>query len=328
MNKLYVLGAVLAITFSNAQAKKSFNRQSKNQNHKPFVSNLKASEIKFNQTPDFDNGIISMVDQDNNQIIAADDFQVSEATKVDKFVFYGTQSYDDLPDYYLGTKMYIFDDNNGKPAGKPSDISTAVAVINIDENNTAANVAGNGNPFEFVFEVDVTKALGHDLTLVANKKYWVAFAPKVDLFDEYGMDADETFYWSLGNGNLSEPVLIDEADLFEAAATNWSTISSLLGETFEGLAFTITGESTLGTTEIYSNLRNVSIYPNPAVNVINLKANKKNTITKTEIFDLNGKLVLSSAETSINVEKLPKAVYIVKIYSGNEVIETSKIIKK
>lgn len=328
MRKLYVLGAVLAITFSHAQVKKSFNKPSTTKTHQPYVSTLKASEIKFDQTPDFNNGVVSMVDQDDYQIFLADDFQLSEATKIDKFVFYGTQNYDDLPEYYLGLKMYIFSDANGLPSGKPSDISKAVAVIDVDETNSAAVVRSTGNETEFTFEVNVFQALGKDLILEANKKYWVAFAPKVELGDNFGADDGETFFWAAGSANLSEPLLIDEEDLFAADATSWTTISSLVGEAFGGLGFTITGDSSLGTTEVYSNLRNVSIYPNPAVNVINLKANKKNSITKTEIFDMNGKLVLSSAETSINVEKLPKAVYMVKIYSGSELIETTKLIKK
>lgn len=330
MKKLYVLGAALAITFSNAQTSKSFFKANKKENHKPFVSKLKASEVKFDQMPDFDQGIVSTVNQNDAQIFGADDFQLATATKIDKFVFYGTQYYDDLPDYYLGVKMYIFNDNNGTPAGKPSDLSNAVAVINIDENNSAATISSTGNEYEFTFEVNVSQALGYDLTLEADKRYWVAFAPKVELFEEYGDDGDELYYWAMGTANYAEPMVIDEANLMGAGATSWTSITSLGDddETFGGLAFTITGENVLGTTDVYSNLKNVSIYPNPAVNVINLKANKKNSITKTEIFDMNGKLVISSSETSINVEKLPKAVYIVKVYSGKEVIETSKIIKK
>lgn len=327
MNKIYVLGAVLAITFSNAQSKSNLTKPNKNQNQKPFTSTYKASEIKFEQTADFNNGIVSQLDQNDAIVLSADDFELTEETKLDKLVFYGTQDYGDLPDFYLGLKVYIFSDDNGKPNGKPSNTSNAIAVINIDENSTSTVLTGAES--EFKFEIDVTAALGGTaLTLMPNTKYWVAFAPRVDLFEDFGVDPGETFYWSLGNGNFLEPMLIDEADLFEAGATNWSTISSLIGDAFDGLAFTITGESSLGTTEVYSNLRNVSIYPNPAVNVINLKSNKKNSITKTEIFDMNGKLVITSSETSINVEKLPKAVYVVKVYSGNEVIETSKMIKK
>lgn len=326
MNKLYFLGAILALTFSNAQTKKSFSKKNKNENPKTFVSTLKASEVKFDQTPDFENTLLSMVDQNDNQVFAADDFQLSERTKISQFIFYGTQDYGDLPAYYLGSKMYIFNDNNGVPDGKPSDLSNAVAVIDIPQNTSLSTV--NGTDEGFVFKINVSAALGKELILDSNKRYWVAFAPKIELGDDYGADDNETFYWASGTGNYSEPVLIDEDDLFEGGVTNWTPISDLGAEDFNGLAFTITGETALGTTEVYSNLKNVSVYPNPAVNVINLKANKKNNITKTEIFDMNGKLVISSTETSINVEKLPKAVYVVKVYSGNEVIETTKVIKK
>lgn len=328
MRKFYVLGAMLAITFSNAQtAKKSFFKKSETGLHKPFVSNLKESSIKFQQAADFDNAIISMVDQDDAQIIAADDFQLTEAVKVDKFVFYGTQDYDDLPDYLLGAKMYIFNDDNGKPAGTPTNASNAVAAINL--RGSSAIAISTENPWEFTIDVNVTQALGQTLTLDANKRYWVAFAPIVDLGDEYGADSSEIFYWAgTPTGNFAEPVLIDEEDLFQAGATDWSTISDLTGDPMPGMAFSITGETALGTGEVYSNRKNVSVYPNPAVSIVNVKANGKHAITKTEIYDMNGKLVTSSASNSIDVEKLPKAVYLVKVYAGSEVIETTKLIKK
>lgn len=325
MKKLYILTAASAIMLANAQTKKSFTQPRKNETPKPFVSHLKESTIKFEQTPDFGNGIISMVNM-NNQIFAADDFQLSADTKIESFVFYGSQGYGDLDEFFLGAKMYIFNDINGKPDGTPTNSGNAVAVIDIDENNSGITLTASD--IEYTITVDVTKASGQDLNLNANKKYWIAFAPKVSLYDEYGEDPDETFFWALGEGNYAQPMLIDEADLFEAGATVWTPIPTLIDGPFAGMAFTITGENALGTGEVYSNLKKVSVFPNPVVDVIHLKTNTNTAITKTEIFDMSGKLILTSSQTSINVEKLPKAVYIIKAYSGDEVIETVKIIKK
>lgn len=65
---------------------------------------------------------------------------------------------------------------------------------------------------------------------------------------------------------------------------------------------------TLGT----ADLKDLSIYPNPAseyVNIINLKYN----IEKVVIFDLSGKQMLSDSKQRVNVSKLPSGVYLLSV---------------
>jgi len=59
-----------------------------------------------------------------------------------------------------------------------------------------------------------------------------------------------------------------------------------------------------------------SIYPNPTSDIINILSDS--FIEKTEIYDLNGKLVIeSSNKLTINISNLIKGVYFIKIYSDN-----------
>jgi len=54
----------------------------------------------------------------------------------------------------------------------------------------------------------------------------------------------------------------------------------------------------------------ISIYPNPVDDVINIQTNFENLTY--ELFDLSGKLVLVSNENQINVENLSKGIYLLK----------------
>lgn len=79
-----------------------------------------------------------------------------------------------------------------------------------------------------------------------------------------------------------------------------------------------------------SNLNKIKfqISPNPVEDELYFEASEK--ITKIEIYDLSGKLVVAKASLDIRsliVDKLPKGTFVVKIYSDSEVY-TSKFIKK
>lgn len=70
----------------------------------------------------------------------------------------------------------------------------------------------------------------------------------------------------------------------------------------------------------------VSVYPNPATDVINVKSDSK--ITQISIYDFAGKVVKTTAETSVNVENLAKGSYVVSIKYADGTTESKKVIKK
>lgn len=70
----------------------------------------------------------------------------------------------------------------------------------------------------------------------------------------------------------------------------------------------------------------VSIYPNPATDVVNIAS--KEDITSVEIIGLSGQKLITSNEKQINVSHLNKGIYIVKITTVNGKTETKKLIKK
>lgn len=77
----------------------------------------------------------------------------------------------------------------------------------------------------------------------------------------------------------------------------------------------------------------MSVYPNPATNWLLLEM--KNSLLENinyQLFDLNGRLMVNekikSEETTINLEKYPSSVYVLKVLENNKELKTFKIIKK
>lgn len=73
---------------------------------------------------------------------------------------------------------------------------------------------------------------------------------------------------------------------------------------------------------------NVSIYPNPAKDVIKILNDKDLNITNIEILDLTGRSVLSTDKSSgINISELPEGQYFVKIYGTTTIVRKLFITK-
>lgn len=81
----------------------------------------------------------------------------------------------------------------------------------------------------------------------------------------------------------------------------------------------------LANNEVSSEKATVLVYPNPTVDVVHIDSkNLKSAI----LYDMNGKKILESKKTEINVSQLPKGVYILRIVTADNKIVSSKIIKK
>lgn len=85
--------------------------------------------------------------------------------------------------------------------------------------------------------------------------------------------------------------------------------------------------STVGIKEIH-NIGNIAIYPNPAINIITIKALQKSTI---DIINIQGQTILQQqiqqGKTDINISGLAKGVYILRLCS-NDKTEVTRIVKE
>ena len=74
------------------------------------------------------------------------------------------------------------------------------------------------------------------------------------------------------------------------------------------------------------NKSGLTVYPNPATDVVNVKSDSK--INMISVFDLSGKLVGTSSENTVNIAKLAKGSYVLRINYANGTSEVKKVIKK
>ena len=110
---------------------------------------------------------------------------------------------------------------------------------------------------------------------------------------------------------------------------------------FDGKDLSPQGFIELGTDlecELYSNVEtkaftnSLNFYPNPVSDVLSLDGLDENEIYWAELFDLDGKILISTTiqrgvhEINLNVGHLESGVYLVRLYSSQE-IQTAKIIK-
>ncbi|MPS72321.1 MAG: T9SS type A sorting domain-containing protein [Chryseobacterium sp.] len=82
----------------------------------------------------------------------------------------------------------------------------------------------------------------------------------------------------------------------------------------------------LAVSDVDKQNKTTVIYPNPARHTITLKNSL--VMTKAEIFDANGRLLLESAATQIDVSELASGVYFIKMTYQNGNTETQKLIKQ
>jgi uncharacterized delta-60 repeat protein len=89
----------------------------------------------------------------------------------------------------------------------------------------------------------------------------------------------------------------------------------------------IGGETSLSTADFSKN--NISLYPNPVKEILNISLSESTRIKSYEIYDFLGKKIVSknTTENYINVSNLSNGIYILKVTSS-EGIMTNKFIKE
>ena len=137
---------------------------------------------------------------------------------------------------------------------------------------------------------------------------------------------DETEYWIEGVGSSRgflysgtyQPT--DEGAIFHL----------LCYHVGENLIYTNPVYNTCDVDEVAENMVNngLSIYPNPAKEIINILNDNNLTISSVEIIDLTGRVVLSTEKTdNINIAELPEGQYFVRINGETSIVKKLFITK-
>lgn len=219
------------------------------------------------------------------------------------------------------------------PAGADWNV-TSVSVHGF-RNGTGANMTSMvveifsdaTGPGTIIYTEDITLSgagvpvPNNDTTIVLPLAITQTLSPGTYWLSVYG-DTESTCRWnwtthgSTAIGNIA--VLQDTEDFFGVGATTWTAVATL-GLVDPDFAFII-GETVgnVGISELADN--EVSVYPNPAAEVLNVAVESAN-VEQVFIYNVDGKLVVSELNTSIaiNIADLPAGAYVVEFSTINGV---------
>ena len=214
--------------------------------------------------------------------------------------------------------------------------------------NKTVNMQENIN-YQFFYDGNVNNNR-FELSFIKNRKPIIVNA----LADLY-KNTDEQFVINLTNNTFSDPdigdyltyscSLADGTDLPETLNFENGTLTGLFSECAE-LEITITATDKFGlkssqnfrlfvnNTTNTNNLKAdelITMYPNPAKDVLYLYISKIMNDTKIEIYDVSGKLILSQntsvEENTLDVSKLSEGIYILEV-KNDFINEQEKLIIK
>ena len=82
-------------------------------------------------------------------------------------------------------------------------------------------------------------------------------------------------------------------------------------------------------TNDFENFKQVTIYPNPVKNILNIQLEENQEVKNIEILTIEGRSVQSIQKAStIDIENLDKGIYLIKVKTLDDKVSVKKIIKE
>jgi hypothetical protein len=83
---------------------------------------------------------------------------------------------------------------------------------------------------------------------------------------------------------------------------------------------------------VYSSKKVLSVYPNPVQDKLNINLTGYEGVSEIRLFDINGRQVAAqrtaSVNTQMNISKLAKGMYLVKVFTANGEVLNTKVVKQ
>ncbi len=256
-------------------------------------------------------------------------------------------------------------------SGWDTNTSTSIEHIAHDfDNDGFVDIMGGGNkimynngnmtftPFDYQFGLGAVADYNNDgfldiqngSTIYKNQKnvnHWVKIALKGITSNSNGIGARVEIYGAWGKqirdvrsgdgfgymSTLNTHFGIGLATAIDKVVIKWpsGTVDEILNPTIDRPLLVLEGSNPLKSDSFVSNSE-VSIFPNPAIDIINISVTNKSLELKTaQIVDLNGKIIVNNikiTDNSIDIKKLASGTYIVILKDLEDKQFSQKFIKK
>lgn len=255
---------------------------------------------------------------DDTYVYPADNFSLSETTKLVSADFYGEKiigSFDEI------TAFSIYIMNNSSSDTPDVDPNIEDALIHLERIEP-------GNGFEIIFEngtdemdirVDFTEANGGEDLILPSGDYWLVAA----IYSPDAGAGDPTLSWQWrfsGNSSTLTPQQIGDSSPI------WSNLNDQ-GINASSLAWSLTVDGELSV--IDNNLNNAIIYSNPATNIVTIVLSNEQQLLGTTIFGLDGKKIniANDEKYILNLSGLMAGVYLLNIETNYGTINKKVIVR-
>jgi|26BtaG_2_1085354.scaffolds.fasta_scaffold00488_7 hypothetical protein len=268
-----------------------------------------AQEIDIIDRPsDVNTAVISVESDDGTGVYVADSFTTTEDLSLNSITLHGFYSNGSGVNFTTAFNIIIYANNEGTPGTNFQPQIAGTGVIEL-KGITSDNYVITTEGTKTLITVDLASAnSGESPTLVAGT-YWMVCYPSIT-----GSPTDEgRWNWYLSSTIAPlETLLIDPQNLFGASATNWSSVGNLIGDTANSFAWTLKGSPALSVNE--NKLAQLSIFPNPAQDVIRIKMPSHIETTQVSLYNVLGKQINATmVNNQINVSHLSKGLYILNL---------------
>ena len=92
------------------------------------------------------------------------------------------------------------------------------------------------------------------------------------------------------------------------------------------------GTASRGADFVTSDVQKVSVFPNPARNIVNINLTGLTGRSEVSMFDVNGRAVmqrvLSAVNSQLDISALPAGVYMIRIKNGGKEVNMTKLFKQ
>ncbi|WP_271392608.1 T9SS type A sorting domain-containing protein [Aequorivita sinensis] len=262
----------------------------------------------------------------NYGIYAADDFELTNDTKLETVQVFGSQIMGNLESILLGFNVYIYEDTNNFPSNDPSEAGVGLyEITNITLASNHITIEQNpSDPSKYSITINLEDANGGEV-LLPSGKYWISVFPTMNLSENDGL---LRWTWTQSVATPLEPAkMVDPTGATGLGIEDWTNISTV-GLPMDGLAFILSGTETLATPN--TSITQTTIWPNPVANILNIEIPKSHTIEDITLYNMLGVKVnceVNLNNNTINLEDLSSGVYILNLTSNSE-IYSKYIIKK
>ena len=278
--------------------------------------------------PDPDNWVYSTQGTDGTGFYTADSFILDEETAIGELDFYGGNGYvANLGSLEVGFNVFIYADDDGKPAGDPSQLGTGIVELsNIDPVHYSLIEYERGLHSDFS-NIRITDANDGEQVVLPPGTYWISAFPTV----VGEPDGNGLWVWrpcrEESTASPHPPYFIDPGNVLGGPWTQWTDIRSINGGVlYESFSWTMREEQILGTKD--NALSQVAIYPNPSSDIVNVSIPSSIEIYESSLIDITGKQIsgVRLDNGGFDISMLSKGVYILNVNTSEGPL-TKRIIK-